>query len=123
MRAVQHDWEQFELLAGELAAQLAAALQAPRANAPAAGRAAAPAGDMLAQDAATAASELQQHAAEAEPHLLEQQQQQQQQELWQGSAAAVLGGQGRGGDGAVGRSSAELAGVLSRLMGAPLVTR
>jgi hypothetical protein len=117
---VQHDWEQFELLAGELAAQLAAALRAPHANAPTAGQHTAPAQGMLVQAAAETAPGVDLQAAEAG---------QQQQQLWQGSsavlptAAAMLGGGSRGGNSLGLNTGAELAGVLSRLMGAPLATR
>jgi hypothetical protein len=117
---LQHDLEQFELLASELAAQLAAALQAPpRANAlsAAAQHKALPGGNPV-QAAAEAAS--------AEPCLVAEVEQEQ-----HGSAAAAavpsavaVLASSSGSDGlGLCSSGAELAGVLSRLMGAPLMTR
>jgi hypothetical protein len=107
--AVQHDWEQFELLASELAAQLAAALQPHHTAQHQVG-----AGRPRARLAPESAPQQQTAVAE--------QQQEQLVELL-GMAGVAPGGAAAAEGLGCGVGDAALTGVLSRLMEAPLAAR
>jgi hypothetical protein len=126
---VQHDWEQFELLASELAAQLAAALQPKHSAQHHVGPK-----NPHAQLVPTSAPPVELEAEQ--PQQKQQQQQQQQQVLveWLGGAGlapaaaaaaaeALSGGAGPGGVASGLHTGAELSDVLSKLMEAPLAAR